>query len=128
MTAKTMRKTLLVLALLVISGVACGNADSVLRVNLDPSPASSVTLLASQVTIGSESRTMDIASSDGQPISLSDGTSYTIEIPYQDSGAVQVFVAGLDASNTVVLNGTGSVDSRNQGHLNDVEVAWQASP
>ena len=128
MTAKTMRKTLLVLAFVVISGVGCGSADSVLRVNLDPSPVSSVTLLASQVTIGGESRTMDIASPDGQPISLSDGTSYTLEIPHQYSGAVQVFVAGLDASNTVVLNGTGSLDSLDQGHLNDVQVSWQASP
>jgi hypothetical protein len=41
---------------------------------------------------------------------------------------VQVFVAGLDASNTVVINGTGSLDSLNQGHLNDVQVSWQASP
>jgi hypothetical protein len=126
--ANTMRRTLFVLALLVISGVGCGNAESVLRVNLDPSTVSSVTLLASQVTIGDESRTMDIASPDGQPISLSDGTSYTVEIPYQYSGAVQIFVAGLDASNTVVLNGTGSLDSLDQGHLNDVEVSWQPSP
>ena len=126
--ANAMRRTLLVLALLVISGVGCGSADSVLRVNLDPSTVSSATLLASQVTIGDESRTMDVASPDGQPISLSDGTSYTIEIPHQYSGAVQVFVAGLDASNTVVLNGTGSLDSLNQGHLNDVQVFWQASP
>lgn len=122
------RLALLVLALLASSGVACGSADSVLRVNLPPSDVSSVTLLASQVTIGSETRTMDIASPDGQPISLSDGTSYTLEIPHKFSGAVQVFVAGLDASKTVVLNGTGSLDSLNQGHLNDVEVTWQTSP
>lgn len=125
--ARTMPKTLLTLALL-ISGVACGNADSVLRVNLAPSDLSSVTLLASQVTIADQSRSMDIASPDGQPIVLTDGTSYTVEIPYQDSGTVQVFVAGLDASNTVVLNGSGSLDSFNQGHLNDVAVAWQTSP
>lgn len=81
MTVNTMRKPLLVLALLVISGVACRSADSVLRVNLDPSTVSSVTLLASQVTIGSESRTIDIASPYGQPIALSDGTSCTIEVP-----------------------------------------------
>jgi hypothetical protein len=128
MTVNAMRNALLVLALMVISEVGCGSADSVLRVNLDPSTVSSVTLLASQVTIGGESRTLDIASRDGQPISLSDGTSYTIEIPPQYSGAVQVFVAGLDSSNTVVLNGTGSLDSLDQGHLNDVQVSWQASP
>ena len=87
-----------------------------------------MTLLASQATVGSESRTMDIASPDGQPIALSAGTSYTLEIPHQYSGAVQVFVAGLDVNNTVILNGTGSLDSLNQGHLNEVEVAWLTNP
>jgi hypothetical protein len=124
----TLSKALLVLALLAGSGVACGSADSVLRVNLDPSDVSSVTLLASQVTIGNETRTMDIASPDGQPISLTDGTSYTLEIPHQYSGPTQVFVAGLDAANTVVLNGAGSLDSLNQGHLNEVEVVWLTNP
>jgi len=128
MAANTVRRSLFVLALLVISGVACGSADSVLRVNLDPSTVDSVTMLASQVMIGGESRTIDIVSPDGQPISLLDGTSYTVEIANHYSGAVQVFVAGLDANNTVILNGTGSLDSLNQGHLNDVEVAWQPSP
>jgi hypothetical protein len=126
--SNTMRKTLLILALLVISGAACGSADTVLRVNLASSDVSSVMLLASQVTIGDQTRTMDIASPDGQPISLSSGTSFTMEIPHQYSGAVQVFVAGLDASNTVLLNGTGSLDSLSTGHLNDVDVTWQASP
>jgi hypothetical protein len=124
----TLPKALLVLVLLAGSGVACGSADSVLRVNLAPSDVSSVTMLASQVIIGNEARTMDIASPDGQPLSLSDGTSYTLEIPHQYSGTVQVFVAGLDAGNTVVLNGTGSLDSLNQGHLNDVEVTWLTNP
>ncbi len=122
-----MRRSLLVLALM-ISGVGCGSTDSVLQVNLDPSTVSSVTLLASQATIGGESRTMDIASPDGQPISLSDGTSYTIEIPHQYSGAVQVFVAGLDANNTVVLNGTGGLDSLDQSQVNSVQVSWQPTP
>jgi len=126
--AKTMQRILVVLALLAIWGVGCGSEDSVLRVNLDHSTANSVYLLASQVTIGGESRTMDIAPPDGQPLSLSNGTSYTLEIPHQYSGAVQVFVAGLDASNTVVLNGTGSLDSLDQGHLNDVEVYWLTGP
>lgn len=126
--AKTMRRTRFTLALLAISGAACGSANSVLQVNLAPSDANAVTLLASQVTIGNESRTMDIASPDGQPLSLSDGTSYTLEIPHQYSGAVQVFVAGLDVGNTVVLNGTGGLDSLDPGHLNQVDVAWLTSP
>jgi len=39
-----------------------------------------------------------------------------------------VIVTGLDANNTVLLNGTGSLDELNVGHLNDVEVVWLASP
>jgi hypothetical protein len=37
-------------------------------------------------------------------------------------------VAGLDAANTVVLNGAGSLDSLNQGHLSEVEVVWLTNP
>ena len=118
-------KTVALLALLVLSASACGNANTVLLVNLDPSDVGTVTMLASQVAIGDESRTMDIASPDGQPISLTNGSSYTLEIPHQYSGPVQVFVAGLDAANTVVLNGTGARDSLDVGKLNDVEVVWQ---
>jgi hypothetical protein len=122
----TVRKRLLALVLLAASGVACGSADSVLRVNLDRSDVSSVTLLASQTTIGNElPRTVDVKSPDGSPISLTNGTSYTIEIPRQYSGAVQVFVAGLDASGTLLLNGAGGLDALNVGHLTDVEVVWQ---
>src|SRR6266540_6803612 len=100
-----MWKAVTLLALTVLLEGACGNANTVLLVNLDPSDVSTVTMLASQVAIGDESRTMDIVSPDGQPISLVYGTSYTLEIPHQYSGAVQVFVAGLDADNVVVLNG-----------------------
>jgi hypothetical protein len=123
-----MRKTLFILVLFVNSGIACGSADSVLRVNLDSSDATTVTQLASQISVGTEFRTKDIQSPDGQPISLSAGTSFTLEIPHQYSGAVQVFVAGLDANSTVLLNGAGSLDALNVGHLNDLEVAWQPSP
>jgi len=126
--ANPMLKAGLLLALVAFSASACGNANTVLLVNLDPSDVSTVTTLASQVAIGEESRTRDIGSPDGQPLSLAAGTSYTLEIPHQYSGAVQVFVAGLDSNNTVVLNGTGSRDSLDVGKLNDVEVVWQASP
>jgi hypothetical protein len=126
--ANTMLKAGLLLALLMVSAGACGNANTVLQVNFDPTDVGTVTLLASQVVIGGESRTMDIKSPDSQPISLATGTSYTLEIPHQYSGAVQVFVAGLDAKGTVVLSGTGSRGPLNVGTFNDVEVVWQASP
>ena len=60
----TMRRTLFALALVATTSLACGKADTVLRVTLDPvdTSASPVTWLASQVAIGDESRTMDINS------------------------------------------------------------------
>lgn len=108
--------------------IGCGSADSVLRVNLDSSDVSSVTWFATQTTVGGEPRTEDIGSPDGLTISLAGGTSYTIQIPRQYSGAVQVIVTALDANSTVLLDGAGSLDSLNVGQLNDVEVAWQPSP
>jgi hypothetical protein len=123
-----MRKTLLGLLLFTVSSTGCGSTNSVLEITLDPSAVSSVTMLATQTTIGDVSRTEDIGSQDGPPISLASGPSYTIEIPHQYSGAVQVLVDGLDATNTLVLSGTGSLPSLNVGHLNNVEVSWQPSP
>ena len=125
-----MRRTLFALALVATAGLACGKADTVLRVTLDPvdTSASPVTWLASQVAIGDESRTMDINSPDGQPLDLSAGTSYTVEISHTYSGAATVFVAALDDANTVVLNGSGSLPELAVGQLNDIEVVWQAPP
>ena len=123
-----MRKTVLGLLLFTISSTGCGSTNSVLEVTLDPSIVSSVTMLATQTTIGDVSRTEDIGSQDGPPISLASGTSYTIEIPHQYSGAVHVLVDGLDASNTLLLSGTGSLPLLDAGHLNNVEVIWQPGP
>jgi hypothetical protein len=123
-----MRNKLVGLLLFAGWGIGCGSADSVLRVNLDPSPVNSVTTLATQTTVGGEHRPEDIGSQDGPPIDLSNGTSYTIQIPHQYSGAAQIVVTGLDANNTVLLNGTGSLDELNVGQLNDVEVAWLPGP
>jgi len=82
-----MRNKLVGLLLFASSGIGCGSADSVLRVNLDPSPVDSVTTLATQTTVGGEQRTEDIGSQAGPPIALAAGTSYTVQIPHQYSGA-----------------------------------------
>ncbi len=119
-----MRNRLVGLVLFAGWGIGCGSADSVLRVNLDPSTVSSVTTLATQTTVGGEQRTEDVGSQDGPPIDLSNGTSYTIQIPHQFSGAATVAVTGLDANNMVLLNGNGSLGELMVGQLNDVEVAW----
>ena len=104
--------------------VGCGSSDSVLRITLSPSAVEAVAYLQSQVSVGDEVRNLQIVPPDGQPISLNYGTSFTVQIDRKYSGPVGVFVAALDASNVVLLNGSGSLPALEVGELNDVVVVW----